>query len=647
MDNREYKTSGGTVYLDKISITSIFRLLQVNGINTIIVLEKISKIQRFFIFLLSIKRVKVKEAIFFAGSLMTNEGNTVHRPSLRLASDIAMKAARQIVEAEPKLHYLNENFGRNTVRLFIAKQLHLHVYYWTLRVLVVKALSTELRAVVWLKKPSLFDHTLLHEAISDVDLYFYSTTEFKTIKLIAALFFDVARHMKHAFDNNGRNNCFTPSKTIKPSVLLFQENTNIRADRRLRAQPHHWLSGDEPPNAFNTYLVETRSFKISATDMDKFQLSKEGVTVLPRSIIYSACKAMQKNKTIQQVRRNRHNLIRAVFKATGFANKFFLLHVAFLLKQSEIMGALALWLNSKVFLNREPQFIYADAIQMVAEKLNITTIAYQYSNMGGLSPIMMSTADKFLVFSNMYKVVFQTDDISPHEFISTGYLYDGMARLLKKKAQEHRKLLNRSGAKFIVCYFDESIQDNRWGLVSRKEHLREIHFLVKRVLTDPTIGVVVKSQYMRNSPSQLYPNDKIIKKAQATGRYLELMRGVHRNEIYPTEAALTSDICIGHKFGATAALEAAIAGIRTVLLDPYGTNTFWDPIYAQADIEYKSMDSLLKAISGMRNNYKANQKLGDWSPILHHFDAYQDGKAASRLFDIINNCIIKTIVKPN
>ena len=639
MDNRNTNAYSGTVYLDEITLTSSWRLLFVRGINTLIVLEKISKIQRFWVLLFQMRRVQVKEAIFFAGDLKTKDGEAITFPAFRQASIIALKASKQIVRSENELCHLNEIYGRNTIQLFIAKQLHLHIIYWTLRAMVVQALCSESRTEVWLRRPQRFDQAQLAEAFPGINFHFYRIVGFGNINLIITWILDVARQMKLRFGLISFSRRFIPPKTDKPSVLMLQENTNIRADRRLRAQPHHWLNGEEPPKEFNTYLVETRIFKIAATEEDKLQLSKEGVTILHKSVFISATKAMRNNSTLRRIRRRRHALIRDVFKATGFANKFFLLQVALLLKRAEMIGSLALWLNTKVFLNREPQFIYADAMQLVGEELNICTIAYQYSNMGFLSPIMMSTADKFLIFSDMYKVIFQTEDISPGEFISTGYLYDGVARFFENRTQEHRKKLNQAGAKFIICFFDESVQDGRWGLVSKKEHLEEIRKLAETIIADPTMGLIVKSQYMRNSPSQMYPDDKIIEAAKATGRYLELMEGVHRNEIYPTEAALAADLCIGHKFGATAALEAAIAGVRTVLLDSYGTRKFSDSIYAQADIVYASMDSILMAIAGMRKRLEANEKLGDWSHILHHFDPFRDGKAADRLFNIINNQI--------
>ncbi len=107
------------------------------------------------------------------------------------------------------------------------------------------------------------------------------------------------------------------------------------------------------------------------------------------------------------------------------------------------------------------------------------------------------------------------------------------------------------------------------------------------------------------------------------------------NDIYPAEAALVADICISHKFGATAALEAASAGVRTVLIDSYGSRTAWDAIYANGNIEYRTITEAMQAITRYRSGSHDDQALGDWGPILHHFDPYQDGGATGRLREVV------------
>ncbi len=637
MASNRAKSEEGAVYLDELTFSAAWKLLQTRGLKNVTVLDAIKSVQRLGLWLLKLKGVQVVEGAFFAGHLKTEEGESVYMAARRLSRQLALSAAREIVESEPQLHRLNEAYGRNTIRLFIAKQLRAHIEYFTARALVAQALCETGRALIWLKKPTRFKGELLSEALPGIDLCFYSTAGFWPVNLARSWIFDVARYIKLTFGLGRNRRLVEPARTNKPSVLMLQEDT-IRADRSLRGQPH-WLDVSKPPELFDTYVVELQLAKNSITE-NEAQLSNSGVTILSTSAFRSAMQAMRNDITLQRVRGDRRKAIRAVFQANGIANKFFLLRVAYLLRQAELMGALALWLNSRIFLIRETHHSLADAMQLVAPELNVTTLAYQYSNMGDLSPTMMLTSDKFLIFSAMYNVLYQTDGIAPQEFLTTGYLYDGVACLVREKARRHREVLIRAGAKFIVCYFDESVQHDRWGLVSKDDHLAELHVLVKTVLSDPSFGVVVKSQFIRNSPSRLYPEDELIKAAKTTGRYIELMEGMDRNDIYPTEAALVADLCISHKFGATAALEAAIAGVRTILLDSYGTKTLWDDIYAKTDIEYTSIESLMATMARYREGSKAEQTLGDWTPILEFFDPYRDGNAVHRLRNLLEQEVL-------
>lgn len=629
------------VYVDELSVAAVWKLLRVTGLQSITVLERVRAKQKLLLWMLRARRVNVMEATFFAGRLRTKDGASVCRRAREIASHLSLQAARRIVLSERRIAELNDKYGRDTIRLFIAKQLHLHIEYWTLRTLVAQALCDEDKLELWLKKPDRFDHELLGHEFRDIDLCFYSSGAFRLFRLLKMWGRAVVREIaKTGLDGLGfRAERFVPPSTGKPSVLIFQEQMNIRADRRLRAQPHHWVSQSDPPEDLSTYLIETRSFNVAATEADKAQLAREGVIVLSASVFQDALNAIRNNATFERMRSERRGMIRAAFRSTEFAGGFFLLRVALLMKEAERLTALISWLNVKVFVTREPQGSLSDAMDLIAPELNVTTIAYQYSNMGAASTIMMSTADKFLVFGEMYKALYDVDDVAPREIVVTGYPYDGVTEFVRDKSLKHRELLRRAGASFVVCYFDEAVQHDRWGMVGEAEHLGELHALANVVLTDSTFGVVVKSQFMRYSPSQLYPGDELIRAAKATGRFLELIEGVHVNEIYPTEAALAADLCISHKFGATAGVESAIAGVRAVLLDAYGTKTLWDDVYAHADIEYKTMDALLEAIAGWRSGAPANQDLGDWSSIIHHFDPYRDGRAAQRLYQVVAQAV--------
>jgi hypothetical protein len=129
--------------------------------------------------------------------------------------------------------------------------------------------------------------------------------------------------------------------------------------------------------------------------------------------------------------------------------------------------------------------------------------------------------------------------------------------------------------------------------------------------------------------------------ARRTGRYLELAAGAHRNIVFAAEAALSADLAVGHALGATAALEAALAGARAVLINPYGTTGANDTLYAQGDIVYPSLEAALEAIAAFRGGVSARAGLGDWSAILGRFDRFRDGRAGHRMRAVLEAIVTR------
>tara|TARA_B110000008_G_scaffold179585_1_gene178851 strand:+ start:232 stop:1083 length:852 start_codon:yes stop_codon:yes gene_type:complete len=281
-----------------------------------------------------------------------------------------------------------------------------------------------------------------------------------------------------------------------------------------------------------------------------------------------------------------------------------------------------------------------------------------------ISPGMMSSADEFILFSDMYEKLFQYKEIKPKKFITFGYLYSGIDQYVKKDAKKIRKALMDLGVSLIVSYFDESVQFDKWGFFTKQRHLNELQQLAKKVINDPTFGVVVKSQFTYSTPSYLYQNDKIIQHAKSTGRFIELGEGFmteklaiqdskisldykkqlqksKRNDIYPTQVALISDFCISHKTGATAGLECALLGKRTLLLNDPPSFNVSDNFYKKSDIVYSSIEELIISLDSFKRGDLSKKRLGDWKDIIHNFDSHIDNKAIFRFRKHIDNFFSK------
>jgi hypothetical protein len=310
-----------------------------------------------------------------------------------------------------------------------------------------------------------------------------------------------------------------------------------------------------------------------------------------------------------------------------------------LLWRAQEMGALARWLGVRTYVFGEPYLIETDAMQLAAPGLGVETIAYQYSNLAFMSPLMLSTADRMVLFSMLYRPLWESGGIAPRRHDVGGYVYDAAQERVRARARQLREKLAAAGARFVLCYFDENVQYDRWGCVHPDDHRTEIRALAALVTADPAVGVVIKSQFERNSPSRLYAGDALIGAARATGRYVELCAGVHRNNVFPVEAALSADLCIGHLIGATASLEAGLAGVRSVLLNTTGLEAANAAQYARADLVYTSMDGLLAAVARLRAGDPAAAALGDWSQIAAAFDPLRDGRAAQRLRALVEHSV--------
>jgi hypothetical protein len=521
--------------------------------------------------------------------------------------------------------------------LHISKQLQIPVEYWTSMALVAQALSKDSIPVLFIKKPVLFDGSLLHSAFNGVNIRFYRTEKIGITQIVKTLLRYVLRRAKvnlnrlksHSFEHNGLE---------RPGVLMLQEDY-IRSDRSLRNQPH-WLERETVTNSFSTWIIETPGIQKAIDPVDKELLKEIGVEILPSTIFLAADVLCRKNKELQILKKQRQSLSLSFLSSRGIAGKYFVLRIASLLHEAELMCAVTSMLNIKVFVTGEPMCNMVDAMQLAAPLLNIKTIAYQYSNLGFMATLMMSTADNYILFSDMFRQLFEKDKPKPLNYLTHGYLYDYVPTAVTQKANSHRQIMSKNGAEFVICLFDESVQNNRWGIISKECHLNELHQLAKYVISDKSIGLIVKSQFMYNSPSNLYPKDELIIAIKNTGRYLELKEGVHRNDVFPAEAALASDICINHKFGGTAGLESALAGIRCVLLDPFVCKSFNDELFEGTDIIYRDIESIIASVKEFRNGNAQNQKIGDWKDIIHHFDPFRDGKSSERM---VNTLIRLTI----
>jgi hypothetical protein len=576
----------------------------------------------------------VEEEPFVAGRLKMQDGQPVYIAARRRANDVAILQAAEIVRLSPFLTRLNSEWGRNTILLHLARHFGNEAAQWLLRRYVADTLfrqSGERDAVLILEEPDVILPSLYEDAATGLRIEHYRPSAARSLRQRVYPWLWLIRHRYRKFRWRMENLRVNEATRFdrgdgNPALLLLQED-DLLPDRSYRTQPH-WLEPEDPPLPFRTFILqpEWNEMTPACAGMDP----GSGIRNLPLRM----WSLFEGTKQVQPLRKILHREKRACLARSfvGVANDIpALFPMVRLLDTATDLAAFCSETGVRAFMTSENYFTAADAMQIIAGPLGIRTLSNQYSNMSSVGPSMMTTADTMVTFSPIYHERWTHPIIAPKQFYDAGYLYDSAFKRVRERAKLHRQFLMKSGARFILCFFDENAFRGKYELVLREDLVEEIRMLLKLIVNDSSWGLVVKSQFQQHSPIRFPELSELRKTADATGRYLELTHGTVRNTVFPAEAALVSDMAFGHAVGATAALESALSGTRTILLNPYGIKSENDKFYEKADIVYSSIGAAMEAIGEYRAGKPERAGLGDWSPLLHEFDPFLDGGAAARL----------------
>ena len=211
---------------------------------------------------------------------------------------------------------------------------------------------------------------------------------------------------------------------------------------------------------------------------------------------------------------------------------------------------------------------------LALDALNGVSAAYQYS----VSPILCPTSllssgeDVQFVFSRAFEDLWRSIEPLVGSYVRTGFIYDSAISAVRglERVGDVRKQLQESGAQYIVCFFDENSL-GQWDFYANHEGAADDYeYLLKWLIEDRTLGIVFKPKKCTNLFQRIARVSHLINEANKTGRCKFLMGDTLVGNIFPAEAAMVADVCIGKLDGATAALEARLAGVPTVLIDAEG-----------------------------------------------------------------------------
>ncbi|MFA4905568.1 MAG: hypothetical protein WC645_03595 [Candidatus Margulisiibacteriota bacterium] len=225
----------------------------------------------------------------------------------------------------------------------------------------------------------------------------------------------------------------------------------------------------------------------------------------------------------------------------------------------------------------------------------------------------------------------ESHSIIPYH-VTVGYFGDHRFGMLKTPAEKIRDKMHRNGAKHILAFFDEnSASDSRWH--TGHEFMRENYaFLLEKVISEKWLGAVFKPKVPITLRQRLGKVAELLKRAEETGRCYVFEEGALHGSYPPAIAALASDVTIhGHLCAATAGVEAALAGVPTLLMDREG----W-PIskFYKLGKGHIVFDNWQNAWDVCLEHWKTREGIpgfGDWGPMLDEIDPFRDGRAAERI----------------
>ncbi len=272
---------------------------------------------------------------------------------------------------------------------------------------------------------------------------------------------------------------------------------------------------------------------------------------------------------------------------------------------------------------------------LALDTLGGVSIAYQYSASNILLPTLLLTSGENIqfTFSEAFGTLWESLK-APIEYIATsGFIYDSAFAAIRESGygKSVRSQLQAAGAEFVLCFFDENSSD-RWDICASNTAARhDYEFLLNWLLEDPSLGIVFKPKAALTLLSRTRGIEALLERAKRTGRCAVLHSDFVVGNTYPAEAAGMADVCIGKLIGCTAALEARLFGVRTILIDTekLASHRFRD--WDDGHVVFDDWKSLRCAVERYRSKPEEYPRFGDWSPWLRELDPFQDGRAAQRL----------------
>ncbi len=259
-------------------------------------------------------------------------------------------------------------------------------------------------------------------------------------------------------------------------------------------------------------------------------------------------------------------------------------------------------------------------------------VVYQWTHVHFHSMALALDTDTFYSFSPAYNTYLEENGSIIKENIPVGYPWDICSDAIKRSASSMRQDLLDHGAKFIVCYLDESSGNDKFAVITH-DRARQIYtFWLMRLLEDETLGLIFKPGYIHDFNARIRePLAELFARAQSSGRLKVVGDGHFKTDTLPAEAACAADVTVGLLLSGTALLEAVLTGSKAVFLDLEGLKEEKVYQWGQGAIVFDSCAALWQAMKSYRGDPGSFKQFGDLSRWLGDKTVYLGEPGASRI----------------
>jgi len=251
------------------------------------------------------------------------------------------------------------------------------------------------------------------------------------------------------------------------------------------------------------------------------------------------------------------------------------------------------------------------------------------------SPWQSVSSDIIFGFSQYNAQIEKENGSNFRYHIATGYPGDFRFSTVKEQALHLRNNLKSEGAKKIIGFFDENSEDDPRWLHGHAQVQEDYRYLLNKVIEESWFGLVLKPKKPGTLRHRLGPVAELLAKAEKTGRCY-MYEGEHTSSFPPCLAALSADVAIhSHLYAGTAAFEAALAGVPTLLLDRDGWRD--SLLYKLGNkVVFQDWDTLWETVQ----QYFSNEtKIGNWDSLITKLDPFRDGRSAERIGSYLQELI--------